>query len=98
MPSVPHVLSDPCLLLAVQGGFYMVVLFDQYVLAWTPIVVAVVMCVVVTWVYGLHTLINNVRAMLGSAPSLWWRTLWKYVTPLVLTVRQGLVSYFHYRC
>ena len=64
-------------------------LFDQYVAAWTPIVVAILTCVAVCWVYGMPSLINNVRAMLGSPPSLWWQTLWKFVTPVILMVSQG---------
>ena len=43
--------------------------------------------VAVSWVYGLKNFSDDVYAMLGHRPGLYWRVTWKFISPCFLAVR-----------
>ncbi len=59
---------------------------DHYAAMWAPLMVGLLSCIVLAWVYKMDNFATNVRSMLGHEPRWWWRSMWKFVTPLVLTV------------
>lgn len=49
-------------------------------------------CIAVSWFYGVNRFSNDIKAMIGTRPSLFWRAIWYVISPLFL-----LVSYFNRR-
>ncbi|XP_035681588.1 sodium- and chloride-dependent glycine transporter 2-like [Branchiostoma floridae] len=70
--------------LVTQGGFYLLQLMDNYSGTFSLLVVAIVECVVVGWVYGCDRFLDDISMMIGSRPCLWWKICWKVLTPLSL--------------
>ncbi|XP_066287463.1 sodium- and chloride-dependent glycine transporter 2-like [Branchiostoma lanceolatum] len=70
--------------LVTQGGFYLLQLMDNYSGTFSLLVVAIVECVVVGWVYGCDRFLDDISMMIGSRPCLWWKICWKFLTPLSL--------------
>ena len=46
--------------------------------------------VAVSWVYGLKNFSDDVYAMLGHRPGLYWRITWKFISPCFLAVRHSI--------
>ncbi|CAH1266942.1 SLC6A5 [Branchiostoma lanceolatum] len=70
--------------LVTQGGFYLLQLMDNYSGTFSLLVVAIVECVVVGWVYGCDRFLDDISMMIGCRPCLWWKICWKFLTPLSL--------------
>ena len=83
------------------GGFYIFSLLENYAaglsLLTTVFFEAVAvglellhnncsLTVQVGWVYGLRHFGEDVHAMLGHRPGLYWRVCWKFVSPTFLAV------------
>ena len=72
-------------------------LLDRYATSYPPVVVGLLECVVLMWVYGYTRFSQDVWYMFGKQPGRWWRLLWQFVTPALLLVSQSvwcLVSSF----
>jgi len=67
-----------------QGGMYVLQLMDWYSASFSVLIIAVVECVVINWIYGNEVFSANVKEMLGHYPGKWWRFSWKYVSPIVI--------------
>jgi len=50
------------------------------------LILAIVFTIALSWVYGTMRLGRDIKAMLGDVVSLYWKVLWKVVTPLLILV------------
>ncbi|XP_050293388.1 sodium-dependent noradrenaline transporter-like [Anthonomus grandis grandis] len=75
------------------GGIYMFHLFDTYAAGISLLCSALFETVAVSWFYGLDRLSQDVEAMLGIKPGLYWRVCWKFISPsfIVCVVMFGLL-------
>lgn len=71
-----------------QAGMYILQLFDWYSSAIAVIVVCLVETIMVSYVYGIDMFMEDVEFMMNKRPSLYWKISWKYLTPLVMIVRE----------
>jgi len=67
-----------------QGGIYLLTMVDWYSAGVSLMIVAVTECLVLSWLYGCDRFYDNIKMMLGSYPSIWWKICWKVITPVVL--------------
>lgn len=67
---------------------YILQLFDWYSSAIAVIVVCLVETIMVSYVYGIDMFMEDVEFMMNKRPSLYWKISWKYLTPLVMIVRE----------
>lgn len=70
-----------------QGGMYMLQLLDWYAASMSVILVCLVEVVIVSWVYGMRRFVFDVEFMIGCKIGKWWCLCWKYITPVILSVR-----------
>ncbi|XP_069676145.1 sodium-dependent noradrenaline transporter-like isoform X2 [Periplaneta americana] len=63
------------------GGIYMFHLFDTYSAGISLLCSALFEAIAVSWFYGLERFSQDVQAMLGSKPGLYWRICWKFISP-----------------
>jgi hypothetical protein len=47
-------------------------------------------CIAVSWFYGVNRFANDIKAMIGARPSLFWRSIWYIVSPLFLIVSNSM--------
>ncbi|KAG1663867.1 Sodium- and chloride-dependent glycine transporter 2 [Nymphon striatum] len=87
----PYIVVGSCfggfilgLSLCTKGGVYMFNLMDWYAGAWSLLLIGVVECVVISWVYGYDRFADNIAEMIGSRPNKYWQSVWKYITPIVM--------------
>ncbi|XP_060516213.1 sodium-dependent noradrenaline transporter-like [Cylas formicarius] len=75
------------------GGIYMFHLFDTYSAGISLLCSALFEAIAVSWFYGLDRLTQDVEAMLGIKPGLYWRVCWKFISPsfIVCVVMFGLL-------
>ncbi|GFG38931.1 hypothetical protein Cfor_10219 [Coptotermes formosanus] len=66
------------------GGIYMFHLFDTYSAGISLLCSALFEAIAVSWFYGLERFSQDVEAMLGSKPGLYWRICWKFISPSFL--------------
>lgn len=70
--------------LAMQGGMYVLNLFDWYSATFPPLLVAMCETILVAYVYGLNRFSNDIEMMTGSRPGLFWKVCWLAVTPVIV--------------
>ena len=44
-------------------------------------------CIAIVWVYGVKRMSANIKDMSGSYPNIFYRICWRYVSPLLIMVR-----------
>ncbi|CAF1589836.1 unnamed protein product [Adineta ricciae] len=66
------------------GGDYIVNLMNEVSVAPALLLVVFVECIAVSWFYGVNRFSNDIKAMIGHRPSLFWRVIWYIVSPLFL--------------
>ncbi|XP_034256150.1 sodium-dependent noradrenaline transporter-like [Thrips palmi] len=66
------------------GGIYMFHLFDNYSAGISLLCSALFEAIAVSWFYGLERFSQDVHAMLGFTPGLYWRICWKFISPLFI--------------
>ncbi|KAJ1519377.1 hypothetical protein ONE63_004670 [Megalurothrips usitatus] len=66
------------------GGIYMFTLFDTYSAGISLLCSALFEAIAVSWFYGLERFSQDVHAMLGFTPGLYWRICWKFISPLFI--------------
>ena len=69
-----------------QGGFYIFSLLENYAAGLSLLVTVFFEAVAVSWVYGLKNFSEDVYAMLGHRPGLYWKICWKFISPTFLAV------------
>lgn len=61
-------------------------MFDTYAAGISLLCSALFEAIAVSWFYGLERFGDDVEAMLGSRPGLYWRICWKFISPIFLIV------------
>lgn len=74
------------LTMVTRGGQYVVTLVDETVAGIPRLLVGLLQCVALQWVYGFSRFADDIEKMIGWRPSLYWHVCWKFLTPLILTV------------
>ncbi|XP_076447301.1 sodium- and chloride-dependent glycine transporter 2-like isoform X2 [Babylonia areolata] len=69
-----------------QGGIYMFQLVDWYAAAITLILIGVIECIVVGWIYGAQHFGKDIMMMIGRRPPRIVTVLWCLITPSLLAV------------
>ena len=72
--------------LTAEGGMYLYILLDWYTAAITVTTVAFIEIVVVAYIYGLRRFSNDVKLMLGSQPSWYYKATWLVATPIYMGI------------
>ncbi|XP_076117759.1 sodium- and chloride-dependent glycine transporter 2-like isoform X2 [Mytilus galloprovincialis] len=90
--------------LIMQGGMYILQIVDWYCGLFTPMLVAVIECIVIGWIYGTDQFYKDIEMMIGYKPCTGWKICWKFITPVVILVMLVFnmtqlqpVSYNHYQ-
>lgn len=80
---VPFLASIPTL---TYGGKYIVHFMDFF--GTSPSIMFIVLCelIATAWLYGMDRFSDDVEAMTGQRPSLYWRIACRYIAPLILLV------------
>merc|ERR1719192_1564336 len=66
------------------GGFYIFNLLETYAAGLSLLVTVFAEAIAVSWFYGLRNFSEDVYAMLGSRPGIYWKICWKFISPLFL--------------
>ena len=72
-----------------NGGIHMFTLFDASAPSWNLLLFALLEVVLVSWVYGVDTFLDNMAEMninLSRVTRFYWKISWKYTTPCILTI------------
>ncbi|KAL3886790.1 hypothetical protein ACJMK2_026762 [Sinanodonta woodiana] len=67
-----------------QGGMYILQLFDNYAATYSLLIIGLVECLALSWVYGVDRFLTDIESMLGHRPHIMWAYAWKFVSPFVL--------------
>ncbi|XP_013387884.1 sodium- and chloride-dependent glycine transporter 1 isoform X2 [Lingula anatina] len=70
--------------LCTKGGMYWLHLMDLNAAGWSVLILGLFECLVIGWVYGYNRFADNIQMMIGKKPSLYWRALWQFVTPVII--------------
>ncbi|KAI4820164.1 hypothetical protein KUCAC02_028149 [Chaenocephalus aceratus] len=66
------------------GGAYVVKLLEEFGVGCSIIAVGFLEAIAVSWFYGITRFSNDVKAMLGKAPGLFWKVCWVAISPAFL--------------
>ncbi|KAJ3604063.1 hypothetical protein NHX12_028804 [Muraenolepis orangiensis] len=66
------------------GGAYVVKLLEEFGVGSSIIVVGFLEAIAVSWFYGVNRFSNDIKAMLGSAPGIFWKVCWVVISPAFL--------------
>ncbi|XP_037070121.1 sodium- and chloride-dependent glycine transporter 1-like [Pollicipes pollicipes] len=78
---VLFLLGIPCV---TNGGVYVLQLMDWYSAAFSLMIVSLLECIVIAWVYGEERFSLDIEMMVGRKPNIWFRLCWKYISPAVI--------------
>ena len=74
-----------------QGGVYLQAVIDKFSASYATFILAIVFNIALAWVYGVPRLSRDIKAMVGHKVSLYWKILWKGLTPLLLLVSNAIL-------
>ncbi|XP_019644970.1 PREDICTED: sodium- and chloride-dependent glycine transporter 2-like isoform X1 [Branchiostoma belcheri] len=77
-----YLLAMPCL---THAGIYHVVLIDSYAGTYPLIIVAIMECIGISYLYGLRRFCKDIAMMAGYQPNYYWQANWAFITPALLT-------------
>ncbi|XP_053571739.1 sodium-dependent neutral amino acid transporter B(0)AT3-like [Bombina bombina] len=72
------------LIFTMASGNYWLQIFDSFTGSLTLLIVVFFEAVSVSYVYGIERFCNDVQWMTGRYPNIYWRTTWKYISPLLM--------------
>lgn len=73
---------------------YLLQLFDWYAASISVILICLCEVVIVGWIYGVKNFIRDIEFMIGETVPQWWLICWKYITPVILSVRHLTIYVF----
>ncbi|XP_070554260.1 sodium- and chloride-dependent glycine transporter 1-like [Ptychodera flava] len=78
-----------------RGGMYVLQLMDWYAAGFSLCFVGLMECIVISYVYGIDKYCDDLEAMVGFRPNIYWRISWKFGAPGILgfILMFSLVSY-----
>ncbi|XP_052258716.1 sodium- and chloride-dependent transporter XTRP3-like [Dreissena polymorpha] len=84
------------LLFVLGSGSYWVALFDQFSASFPLLLIAMMECVTIGWIYGVNKFGDDIEFMIGSQPNIYWKIIWKFVAPIMVAglLVATLISYF----
>uniref|UniRef100_F6XTN6 Transporter n=1 Tax=Ciona intestinalis TaxID=7719 RepID=F6XTN6_CIOIN len=68
-----------------QGGVYLMTLLEVYATGPAIMTVVLLESISVTWFYGINRLCEDIKAMLGFGPGIFWRVCWTVISPLFVS-------------
>ncbi|KAH9489778.1 Sodium- and chloride-dependent glycine transporter 2 [Bulinus truncatus] len=68
-----------------QGGIYVLQIMDWYCASFSLMLISMTECLALAWAYGVDNLIRDIVLMTGKKPHWWWKHMWRFVTPTVIT-------------
>lgn len=77
----------------IQGGIYFFQLIDHYAASVSIMFLAFFQMIAIGWFYGVRRLSKNIKQMTGKSPSLYFRSCWLIVGPLLLIVSFRIVAF-----
>ncbi|GFN78067.1 sodium- and chloride-dependent glycine transporter 1-like [Plakobranchus ocellatus] len=68
-----------------QGGFYLLTLMDWYSSCFSLMLLSLIESVIISWIYGVDRFMKDIELMIGHKPFCYWKYMWKYFTPAIVT-------------
>ncbi|BFZ16051.1 hypothetical protein BsWGS_19090 [Bradybaena similaris] len=78
-----------------NGGIYLLELVDYSVGGFPLLVVGIVECIAINWIYGFKNFWRDIEMMIGDTHKIYWKTCWTVVSPLVILVTLILNAVFY---
>lgn len=69
-----------------QGGQSVLKLVDYYGASFIAFVLAIAELYTFSWIYGVDRFCKDIEFMLGFRPNIYWRTCWRFITPVLMSV------------
>ena len=69
-----------------QGGIYMLELVDYSISGFPLLIIGLLECTALCWIYGYDNFAEDIALMIGKRPGIYWHACWKYVTPGIVLV------------
>ncbi|XP_067651324.1 sodium- and chloride-dependent glycine transporter 2-like isoform X3 [Haliotis asinina] len=69
-----------------QGGIYVFMLIDRYVATFSLLVVGILECVIIGWIYGAGRFSADIQMMLGRRPPVFMKLMWCFVSPVLMAI------------
>lgn len=66
---------------------YWLQLMDKYAANWSVLIIAIIECILIAWMYGSERFLNDIQSMIGRRSRVWvmfWSVMWRYITPVAL--------------
>ncbi|XP_055701894.1 sodium- and chloride-dependent glycine transporter 1-like [Phlebotomus papatasi] len=89
-----------------NSGMYWLQLMDKYAANWSVLLIAIMECILISWLYGSERFLGDIQSMIGKRSRMWnlfWSWMWRAITPLTLLfilffnwVEYKPASYGHY--
>ncbi|XP_057374911.1 sodium-dependent dopamine transporter-like [Daphnia carinata] len=73
-----------------QGGFYFFNLLDRFAAGFSILIAVLFESIAVSWIYGIDRFCQDIKAMTGFCPGIYWRVCWKFIAPIFL---MGIIGY-----
>ncbi|KAK3594648.1 hypothetical protein CHS0354_003571 [Potamilus streckersoni] len=67
-----------------EGGLYVTEFLNSYVGGVSVLVILLLECLVLMYLYGATKFTNNIADMTGNHDSPWWKWSWRFITPAIL--------------
>jgi solute carrier family 6 amino acid transporter-like protein 5/7/9/14 len=64
----------------------MLQLMDSYAATYSVLLIGLFELIAIAWVYGVDRFRDDIKLMTGNRPGIWWKIMWKFVTPLLMLV------------
>lgn len=68
------------------AGMYILQLLDNYVATWSVLIICIIECLVVSYVYGVNRFLDDIHSMVGYRPCGVWKFCWAFLTPAILVI------------
>lgn len=62
----------------------MLQIMDWYCSTFSLMILSLIECVVIGWVYGADRFYRDIELMIGYQPCSWWKICWCFVTPVLI--------------
>ncbi|XP_038055503.1 sodium- and chloride-dependent glycine transporter 1-like [Patiria miniata] len=73
------------LTMVTSGGIYLLTIMNAFSAGLSVLIIAMLECFVIAYVYGADRFLDDLNVMLGFRPGFYWKACWKLVSPAFLT-------------
>ncbi|XP_074651334.1 sodium- and chloride-dependent glycine transporter 2-like isoform X2 [Tubulanus polymorphus] len=67
-----------------RAGIYWFQIVDWYGCAYTVLVIAILQCIIICFIYGVNRFSRDIEMMLGKKPNILWKICWCFAIPTLL--------------